>query len=1467
MPPMPQLLLARKGAEGDPRMKRFPLKKKIPAVLAAVAAAVLMLAACPAQAQAQVAHSVDPVTGATIATYDDIDAAVTACSVDVVGADGPVLVLDQDLMLNNDTNGHSALKADGCISIERDKKLTIDMNGHKIDNDNFDYSLGYTLPTISVKNGAELTLMSSKTADISYRGYTSYDGDDEVLTTTTGGLITNAGSRAKSASKINTSSGIIVGAASTLTLDNVTVAGCNAGRNLIKDKNGAVYATGSTNGGITLSKNSILNMCNKASVEHNKTTLSGAGVYAEGSDITINMDNASISDNHAQFGGGGIASYGDDMVINMTEGSTISRNVARRGGGITFTETNFKIVSSDGDAFINDNKATEETTLTKGGGGIYTTQIYSLDKDSGLLEGITFSGNYSASEGGALKLNQENTVVRNCTITGNTSRYEGGGIFVNNDGNTIDGCTITGNACNLKGGSSNYGGGGVFVSCTVDLKLSGTCLIYGNTRGEGSGNADDLFLNENAGATAKAYVTGSLDRGSKVGVRDGVAGDRMIAKSFSCPTNDCFFIDLDGYYVSYGSDHDGDAWQRKAEMEFAVTVNGEGANRYKCGEPVTVNGTSADASRVFKCWNEEGSTGLYPFSDYVKDATDPELAFTMPQNDVHLVAEYVTRADATVLRVDAPAAGKGLPASGTISWKTGDGTWKQDGVAVSWLERSGDTWVPASGTAKYGTEYAAVASVAQDLDVDRAFAFDIDASKQQALVGGAHAGVASASVDASGRLTVRTNPVATDGPKVVGIDGLAIEVAEGTSEKDFLGLVPATVAAKTDADMAVTLVVGTDGVDFSEILEDGAVVRPEGGTATFMLPVSSSGGATVPSGMTAALTVTVTEAPVEEVEAPEVSPAAGTYATGDASAADKFSDGRLKVGATCATEGAEVRYALSRYEDGAWTEIVKDAAWPASDLLLEPEDGGQAGYRVEVWAVKGGSESARRTLTYVIDDVQPAETVAVTVRWTDTGIDPVEKEIGAFDAEKGGDFTFTAPDRPGYSFEKWTDASGKKLGTDATLTLEKVSAATTVTAVYNPVVSAIDVEIDLPQDDTALASGATMVRAKVAGSDTYTDASGYFVKKDGKVAISWSPSDETASHATQYTATMEVAPLDSGVKYVFLPTAEVKVNGMDVYGGAYVVERDGKTSVCVRCPVTGPAEYESVDELETVKLSYKQAYDAARSQGAGDGLSGWNLPSTVKVRYECGESEDYEITWNDIIAFDENATGAQELTATGSISFTDRGSYVSHQGDTETVTVKVRVAAKETVATPTASVEPGVYKAAQKVELECETEGAAIRYTTDGTDPTEGSPAYDGAAIEVAKTTEIRARAYADGMAPSKVATFAYTIDAGGDGKKDDPDDKKDDGDDSGKKDDSDKKDDGKADSDESGSGKGNSGADNGGNGSGTTTTVITSTTVKSASGKELAGTGDHALIAVAALLVVGLAIALAGLLTTRRKR
>lgn len=76
---------------------------------------------------------------------------------------------------------------------------------------------------------------------------------------------------------------------------------------------------------------------------------------------------------------------------------------------------------------------------------------------------------------------------------------------------------------------------------------------------------------------------------------------------------------------------------------------------------------------------------------------------------------------------------------------------------------------------------------------------------------------------------------------------------------------------------------------------------------------------------------------------------------------------------------------------------------------------------------------------------------------------------------------------------------------------------------------------------------------------------------------------------------------------------------------------------------------------------------------------------------------------------------------------------------------------------PAFSIPAGRYVGTQNVSITCNTPGAVIYYTTDGTTPTESSKKYS-APIAVSSSETIKAIALADGRLPSDVVSASYTI-------------------------------------------------------------------------------------------------------------
>ena len=1213
------------------------------------------------------------------------------------------------------------------VYVADSKTLTIDMNGHKI-------TAGGNFSVFHLYMFSSLSLTSSKpSTTFSFRGFRASDGAEVDMELTSGGLVT--GGRGKSGAAV------YMDGDNHLTLDGVAVAGN--------------YPDGSNGGSVRMDYDCVVDLKGGASIRNNKSKYRGGAIFVEGDRTTINLEDASICENRSGSSGGGIYSDCDETTVNLTKDARIDDNVAGlAGGGIYFHGSQFSVESSDTSGSISGNKALEtDSSLSsnlKNGGGIYAEYNY-YSGYKGLIKGITLNGNYSAYEGGAIWIEQESIQIVGCTITGNTAERDGGGVYIKDDKNSIRDCTITGNACNLKG--ENYEGGGIFVPYKYNLEMSGVCKVTGNTRGKDSGNADDVFLSQNVGDTIRAYITGSLSKGSKVGVRNGTTGDRRIAKNLTYETKDCLFVDLSGYYVSYGSDAGGDAWQRHREVEFTVTVDGQRLGSYKPGTAVSVNAT-VDPSKVFKDWNEEQSTSNI-FDDETK--TSAGLTFSMPQNDVTLVADYVTRISEFKLVVDAPIAGQTLPTTGVLTWDDGQG--HIEDAPISWLEVTSSGNVPASGASKYGVSYVAVLSLEQAIDSYMAYDLDIDAAKQVVWIGGAQGTAASASVDAAGRLTITSEPYATEKPSVTNVASVAVTVKKGSAEGELRSLLPTAASARTNIGTTVSLAADASEADLGALVQDGKVVVPEGGSATVLVPVSSD-EVQVPDNLnTVKVTVTVTEEELPEKPAsPTVELSPGSYSTSDATNFD--ANGNLQLPVSCDTSGATVSFVVSLYNaaSGEWSE---KSSGTGDQVLLPKASGSLASYEVEVWASVPAAddesvESDHVHLSYAVDDVRM---VTVTVNYADTAI------AGQHGAKTADDYpvaynaglAVTAPDRPGYVFEKWQAADGSTLGTGTTYTFGNVLSDFTITAVYNPVVSELNVGFDEPVAHQHLATTATAT-AVAGDSETAFDIASYFAGSDGKADVSWSPTadgDGEAEHMRSYTAALTFKQGNAtGVKYVFDPGATIEYNGNPIDGSlAYVSSStDGSKSLCISFESTGPLEDPDLGTISDVELTYERAYGYQLAQDAGQDES-WDLPKSVLVTFGCGCSTPLDITWDEVTGFDKSVLAAQEFTVAGKVEFP---SYVDGESP-QSVEVTVKIAAPETVATPTASVAPGTYIDAQTVSLSCETDDAVIRYTIDGTEPTEDSPEFTDA-IEVSETTTIKAKAFRNGWASSETATFEYKI-------------------------------------------------------------------------------------------------------------
>jgi alpha-tubulin suppressor-like RCC1 family protein len=92
--------------------------------------------------------------------------------------------------------------------------------------------------------------------------------------------------------------------------------------------------------------------------------------------------------------------------------------------------------------------------------------------------------------------------------------------------------------------------------------------------------------------------------------------------------------------------------------------------------------------------------------------------------------------------------------------------------------------------------------------------------------------------------------------------------------------------------------------------------------------------------------------------------------------------------------------------------------------------------------------------------------------------------------------------------------------------------------------------------------------------------------------------------------------------------------------------------------------------------------------------------------------------------------------------------------------LNIHIGGEFMVETPTISPGSGTYSATQTVSISTTTANATIRYTTDGSAPTEASTVYAGP-FSIATSTTIKAAAFRSGWTPSTTASATYTMNFG----------------------------------------------------------------------------------------------------------
>ena len=1007
-----------------------------------------------------------------------------------------------------------------------------------------------------------------------------------------------------------------------------------------------------------------------------------------------------------------------------------------------------------------DNVKIQDNYVSKGGGAIYNT----LTKDPSfyltqpgfkvtMTNGSTISSNY-AQYGGVAYLDRRYSSIEGGTIKDNVARELGGGVYATCTTPTIKDCTITGNTAKA--------GGGVYVYSYYDIALAGKVIVKDNTR-SGDGSSDDLFLNSDFSvrlfSITRAYATNNVDEGSEIGIRTVHESSRLLVKSLTNYIEDTFFLDeKDEYHLEYRAS-DSQLFAVEGVTTYPVTFRGA-TTYYAAGSTVTVDASRSGDTRVFKCWNTEKSTGLPEGTITESSKYDPVLTFKMPEHSVNLMPEYAEPAANVCLLVAGPVAGEALPQEGTLVLM--DGSSVETGrvtVPLEWREvAQGGKETPVTGVAKSTADYTVGATIAEDVKNGVLFSRDITAANAAVWVGteGDHTSsqAASASVDAgTGTLSVRSGTISLGKTGIERVYPSYVEVKAGASRDDVAEKVKSE-AAKAWVDLADGTtskldVDATGEIAWPEGLFDGAgkVVDPAGGegsqTWDVELPVVCDEKTANPKGLKKTVRVVVYPSGAETVAAPALTPAGGSLALDG--------DLRATVRASCATDGATIMYKI---DDG------KERTY-SNEIVLSGVADDSKKVSVEVWAERGDIlESEHVRTEYTLDDTLGKE---LTVNQRDTAIEPV---TGSFTVkgDLGAQATITAPVWEGHVFDHWEgkDVPADAVKSDLSLTIDKFSRNLDLTAVYAPVVTGLKLGLAAPVAGQKLTGSVSKIEAAAGESMSLEDVTGYFkTNDDGNLSVTWSPADTKADYLTAYAASIALEPKASAddVDYRLSEDIKVSVNGGDTDLTASVVEVGGGYALVITFPETDGGVLEKVVQPEEKSMGFAAAEAASSLVDQDD----WALededgnpvlPKGVAIELADGSCLMVDVEWTSFEGFNADAEGAQTVTVKGRVQLP---SYIERNDVSLDVVQTLKVAAPETVEAPAASLKEGTYKGAQRVELACATEGATIRYTTDGSEPTETSPAYTGA-IEVARSVKVRARAFREGMRASATASFSYAI-------------------------------------------------------------------------------------------------------------
>ena len=247
-------------------------------------------------------------------------------------------------------------------------------------------------------------------------------------------------------------------------------------------------------------------------------------------------------------------------------------------------------------------------------------------------------------------------------------------------------------------------------------------------------------------------------------------------------------------------------------------------------------------------------------------------------------------------------------------------------------------------------------------------------------------------------------------------------------------------------------------------------------------------------------------------------------------------------------------------------------------------------------------------------------------------------------------------------------------------------------------------------DDGTAISGAT---ATVSGGSFSIDVSLAANQTHALTASQTDPAGNTSSASDSLDITVDTAVPSISITD---PANGAASESLDAVTGSSSDSLGGVSSVELR--ITDGSQY----------IDQDQAHVSTPTWVTASGTDSWSFTTSL-------------VNWEDDATYTITARATDQAGNTG-------------QSDSHTWTNTTR----DVVEQPVFSPPPGKYPHHQQVTVTCDTAGATIYCTTDGSEPTETSPACGEEPVTIERTTILKAKAFKSGWDPSNTTEGLYEI-------------------------------------------------------------------------------------------------------------